>query len=126
MKVTKEQQLRKIIREALEEAMADEPIRMVPGDSFDAKTLSQQKSGQTKKPQREFRDTIVMSPTADSVLVGGKETHPDEVVEVYEEIAGQTMGYGDAAKLEGMLKKQVASGYVEIPISWSPSTGWKF
>ena len=125
MKVTKEQQLRKIIREALEEAMADEPIRMVPGDSFDAKTLSQQKPGQTK-PQREFRDTIVMSPTADSVLVGGKETHPDEVVEVYEDIAGQAMGYGDAAKLEAMLKKQVASGYVEIPISWSPSTGWKF
>ena len=119
MKITK-RQLRKIIKEV----MADEPIRMIPGDSFDAATLKSRRSKKTSSS--EFGDTIVMSPAGDSVLVGGQETSPDNVDVALEALSGQEMGYGDVAKLEALLKKQMESGYVEIPITWSPSTGWKF
>ena len=119
MKITKKQ-LRKIIKEV----MADEPIRMIPGDSLDAEMMKQRRSKKTASS--DFRDTIVMSPAGDSVLVGGQETSPDNVEGALEALSGQMLGYGDVAKLESLLKKQMASGYVEIPISWSPNTGWKF
>lgn len=119
MKITKKQ-LRRIIKEV----MADEPIRMIPGDSFDAEALKSRRSKKTSSS--EFRDTIVMSPAGDSVLVGGQEASPDNVDGALEALSGQAMGYGDLAKLESLLKKQMASGYVEIPISWSQSSGWKF
>ena len=119
MKITKSQ-LRRIIKEV----MADEPIRMIPGDSFDAEMMKQRRS--KKIAPSDFRDTIVMSPAGDSVLVGGQETSLDNVEDTLEALSGQTLGYGDVAKLEALLKKQMAAGYVEIPISWSPNTGWKF
>ena len=119
MKITRKQ-LRRIIKEV----MADEPIRMIPGDSFGAEALKSRRSKKTSSS--EFRDTIVMSPAGDSVLVGGQETSPDNVDGALEALSGQAMGYGDLAKLEALLKKQMASGYVEIPISWSQSSGWKF
>ena len=119
MKITK-RQLRRIIKEV----MADEPIRMIPGDSLDAEIMKQRRSKKTASS--DFRDTIVMSPAGDSVLVGGQETSPDDVEGTLEALSGQMLGYGDVAKLEALLKKQMAAGYVEIPISWSPNTGWRF
>lgn len=116
--------LKESIRRMIREAMTDEPIRMIPGDSFDAGVSKSRRSKKTSPS--EFRDTIVMSPAGDSVLVGGQETSPDNVDAALEVLSGQTMGYGDMAKLEALLKKQMASGYVEIPISWSQSSGWKF
>ena len=114
---------RKIL-EGLDEAMLDEPIRMVPGDSFDAEKMKPRRAKREAGP--EFKDTIVMSPAGDALLVGGQEVSPDDVDGTLEAMAGQTMGYGDVARLETLLKDQMADGYVEIPISWSPNTGWKF
>lgn len=105
----------------LDEAMADEPIRMIPGDSFGAQAPRSKKT-----PSAGFKDTIVLSPAGDSVLVAGQETDPDDIDGTLEALTGQTIGYGDLAKLEALLKKQMDKGYVEIPISWSPNTGWKF
>ena len=119
MRITR-RQLRRIIKEV----MADEPIRMIPGDSLDAEIMKQRRSKKTASS--DFRDTIVMSPAGDSVLVGGQETSPDDVEGTLEALSGQMLGYGDVAKLEALLKKQRAAGYVEIPISWSPNTGWRF
>ena len=113
-------QLRRIIKEAI----ADEPIRMIPGDSLDAEMMKQRRPKRAVGP--EFKDTIVMSPAGDALLVGSQEVSPDNVDGTLEAMAGQTMGYGDVARLENLLKKQMADGYVEIPISWSPNTGWKF
>ena len=116
--------LKESIRRMIRESMPDEPIRMIPGDSLDAEMMKQRRSKKTTSS--DFRDTIVMSPAGDSVLVGGQETSPDNVEGALEALSGQMLGYGDVAKLESLLKKQMASGYVEIPISWSPNTGWKF
>ena len=115
---------RKQIRKIIKEVAIDEPIRMIPGDSFDAPASKPRHSKKTSST--EFRDTIVMSPAGDSVLVGGQETSPDNVDVALEALSGQEMGYGDVAKLEALLKMQMEDGYVEIPVFWSSNTGWKF
>ena len=120
MKITK-QQLRRIIKEA----MADEPIRQIAGDSFPADVL---KARERSKPAPgAFKDTIVMSPTGDSVLVSGMETDVDHDLgaRLYE-LSGVMLPTELEDDLHSMIMKQMADGYVEIPISWSPNTGWKF
>jgi hypothetical protein len=121
MKITK-RQLRRIIRETIE---MGEPITLRPGSAFNQEDLRYQTPKKLSTPG-EFKDTIVMSPTGDSVLVGGEETGPDELdIRLYE-IMDQMLPPELESKLARMVMKQMADGYVEIPISWSPNTGWKF
>ena len=124
MKITK-RQLRRIIREA----MADEPIRMLPGDSFEAQpgTAGNKHLGRSQQTsKRGYKTTITLSPTGDSLLVSGGETELDFVPSALYIASGQKVpeALGDA--MIDKIEKQMASGYVEVPISWSPSTGWKF
>jgi len=124
MKITK-RQLRRIIREA----MADEPIRMLPGDSFEAQpgTAGNKHLGRSRQTsKRGYKTTITLSPTGDSLLVSGGETELDFVPSALYIASGQKVpeALGDA--MIDKIEKQMASGYVEVPISWSPSTGWKF
>ena len=120
MKITK-RQLRRIIKEA----MADEPIGMIPGDSFPAGTF---KSRRSKKPQPsgEFRDTIVMSPTGDTLLVGGQEVAFQNAVKELEILSGQPISAMTASDINAKLFKQMGEGYIELPISWSQNKGWRF
>ena len=120
MKITK-RQLRRIIREA----MIDEPIRMIPGDSFPADVV---RSSQPKRSQvsDEFKDTIVMSPTGDTLLVGGQEVALQNVVRELEIQTGQSIPIPTAGDINAKLFKQMGEGYVELPITWSPSAGWRF
>jgi hypothetical protein len=121
MKITK-RQLKRVIREAIE---MGEPITLRPGSAFNQEDLKYQAPKKRSTPG-EFKDTIVMSPTGDSVLVGGEETGPDELdIRLYE-IMDQQLPPELESKLARMVMKQMADGYVEIPISWSPNTGWKF
>ena len=121
MKITK-RQLRRIIRETIE---MGEPITLRPGSAFNQEDLGYQAPKKLSAPGA-FKDTIVMSPTGDSVLVGGEETGPDEIdIRLYE-IMDQMLPPELESKLARMVMKQMANGYVEIPISWSPDTGWKF
>ena len=116
MKITK-RQLRRIIREA----MADEPIRMIPGDSFPADALK----SRSRKSQHsgEFRDTIVMSPAGDTLLVGGQEVALQNAVKELEIQSGQPISAMQAGDINAKLLKQHGQGYVELPISWSPDAG---
>ena len=117
MKITK-RQLRRIIREA----MIDEPIRMIPGDSFPTNAFK------SKRPQAsgEFRDTIVMSPVGDTLLVGGQEVALQNVVKELEIQTGQPMSAMQAGDINAKLLRQYGQGHVELPISWSQNTGWRF
>ena len=121
VKVTK-RQLRRIIKETIK---MGEPITLRPGSAFNQEDLKYQAPKKRSTPG-DFKDTIVMSPTGDSVLVGGEETGPDELdIRLYE-IMDQQLPPELESKLARMVMKQMADGYVEIPISWSPNTGWKF
>lgn len=113
MRITK-RQLRRIIREA----MADEPIRMIPGDSFS----SPSRSGQLKSyAQMEddgsyYKDVIVMSPNGDSVLVDGNETYIQDVPQQLENMGFPMMGNDPdnlIFTLESMLEHD---GYVELEV----------
>ena len=120
MKITK-RQLRRIIREA----MVDEPLRMIPGDSLDAEML------RSRRPEKSqafggFRDTIVMSPAGDALLVGGQEVALQNAVKELEIQSGQPIPAMQAGEINAKLLRQYGQGYVEIPISWSPNAGWKF
>jgi len=42
------------------------------------------------------------------------------------ELTGQQLGTALDDKLMRMVMKQVADGYVEIPISYAPEQGWRF
>jgi len=124
MKITK-RQLRRIIIEAMD----DEPIRMIPGDSFEAQPAAAGnkylgRSQQTSK--RGYKTTITLSPTGDSLLVSGGETELDFVPSALYIASGQRVpgALGDA--MIDKIEKQMASGYVEIPVSWSPDAGWRF
>ena len=116
MKITK-RQLRRIIKEA----MADEPIQQIPGDHFS------RKSDYSKKTVgKSYSDVIVMSPAGDSVLVMGMEVDPSSISYELQVASGQKMPMSVAEKLRSELDRQLRSGYVEMPISWSPNTGWRF
>ena len=119
MKITN-RQLRRIIREA----MADEPIRMIPGDSFDAGTMKKHHTKRASGP--EFKDTIVMSPTGDTILVGGQEVALQNAAKELEIQSGQPISAMQAGDINAKLSRQYGQGYVELPISWSSSTGWQF
>ena len=114
MKITK-RQLRRIIREA----MVDEPIRMVPGDSFS----SSGRSGQLKSyAQMEddgsyYKDVIVMSPNADSVLIDGEEVYIENVPDHLEKM-GFPMKGNDPDNLIFALEEQHRDGYVELAIKY--------
>ena len=100
-------------------------LTLRPGSAFNQEDLKYQAPKKRSTPG-DFKDTIVMSPTGDSVLVGGEETGPDELdIRLYE-IMDQQLPPELESKLARMVMKQMADGYVEIPISWSPNTGWKF
>tara|TARA_Y100001963_G_C6694096_1_gene406107 strand:+ start:565 stop:942 length:378 start_codon:yes stop_codon:yes gene_type:complete len=120
MKISK-RQLRRIIREAIEQ---DETITMRPGDSFETQPSSVGRKQQTSK--RGYKTTITLSPTGDSLLVSGGEAELDFVPSALYIASGQKVpdAIGDA--VIDKIEKQMASGYVEVPISWSQSTGWKF
>ena len=119
MKITK-RQLRRIIKEAIEQ---DETITMARGDSFPHRTRAPKPASSQTGP---FKDTIVMSPNGDSVLVGGEETDVSMLdIRLYE-LTGQQLGTALDDKLMRMVMKQVADGYVEIPISYTPEQGWSF
>jgi hypothetical protein len=114
-------QLRRIIKEAI----ADEPIRQIAGDSFSPDVL---KARERSKPAPgAFKDTIIMSPTGDSVLVGGMETDVEyDLGARLHELSGVMLPTELEDDLHSMIMKQMADGYVEIPISWSPGAGWRF
>jgi len=73
-----------------------------------------------------YSSVIVMSPTGDSVLVGGQEVDPRSIAYELEVASGQSVPPDISNDLEKELTRQMRSGYVEIPVSWSPNTGWKF
>ena len=119
MKITKGQ-----LRALIHEAMADEPIRQIAGDSFPPEMLKTQK--RAKSTAGAFKDTIIMSPSGDALLVGGKETALQGVVRELEVQSGESIPARIAGDINAKLLKQMGEGYVEVPISWSPATGWKF
>ena len=121
MKITK-RQLRRIIKEA----MVDEPIRMVPGDSFSVSSSSGQRKPYTKSSADTYSDVIVMSPHGDSLLVGGSETYLENVVKELEVQTGQSIPVPTAGAINAELLKQMGQGYVELPISYTPKHGWRF
>jgi len=65
-----------------------------------------------------YSDVIVMSPTGDSVLVGGMEVAPSSIAYELEVASGQRVPTDIARDLESELMRQMSSGYVEIPISF--------
>ena len=68
---------------------------------------------------------IVMSPAGDSVLVDGQEVDPRSIAYELEVASGQNVSSAMARDLENKLMSQMRTGYVEMPVSWSPDTGWK-
>ena len=72
-----------------------------------------------------YRTVIVMSPTGDSVLIDGQEVDPRSIAYELEVASGQSVPSVMARDLENKLMSQMRTGYVEMPISWSPNTGWK-
>jgi hypothetical protein len=116
MKITK-RQLRRIIKEA----MKDEPIRMASGNSFSKAWPS----NVTQRGSSEYRDTIVMSPNADSVLVNGRETYVEDVPQELSIASGFPMSDTDADNLIFVLEDQMSDGYVELEVSYENGRwGW--
>ena len=72
-----------------------------------------------------YSTVIVMSPTGDSVLVDGREVDPRSIAYELEVASGQDVPPAMARDLENRLMSQMRTGYVEMPVSWSPDTGWK-
>ena len=72
-----------------------------------------------------YSTVIVMSPTGDSVLVDGQEVDPRSIAYELEVASGQSVPAAMARDLENKLMSQMRTGYVEMPVSWSPDTGWK-
>ena len=110
MKITK-RQLKRIIREAIK----DEPIRMASGDSF-----SRTSPGPIpwQKGSSEYRDTIVMSPNADSVLVNGAETYIEDVPQELSIASGFPMSDIDSDNLIFALEDQMSDGHVELGVAY--------
>ena len=71
-----------------------------------------------------YRTVIVMSPTGDSVLIDGQEVDPRSIAYELEVASGQDVPPAMARDLENRLMSQMRTGYVEMPVSWSPNTGW--
>ena len=116
MKITK-RQLRRIIKEA----MKDEPIRMAPGDSFSKAWPS----NVTQRGSSEYRDTIVMSPNADSVLVNGRETYVEDVPQELSIASGFPMEGNDPDNLIFALEEMMQDGYVELEVTYKNGHwGW--
>ena len=117
MKITK-RQLRRLIKEA----MKDEPIRMASGDSFSRAStgpIPQQKGSS------EYRDTIVMSPNGDSVLVNGTETYVEDVPQELSIASGFPMEGNDPDNLIFALEEMMQDGYVELEVSYENGHwGW--
>ena len=109
MKITKKQ-LRRIIKEVVD----DQPIRMRSGDSF-SKTWP---SHVTRKGSSEYKDTIVMSPNGDSLLVNGTETYVEEVPQELSIASGFPMNDTDSDNLIFALQDQMSDGYVELVVSY--------
>ncbi len=123
MKITK-RQLRKIIREA----MVDEPIRMAPGDSFEAQppTAGNKYLGRSQQTsKRGYKTTITLSPTGDSLLVSGGETELDFVPSALYIASGQRVPTAIGDAIVDKIEKQMRSGYVEVPISFENGK-WSF
>ena len=72
-----------------------------------------------------YSTVIVMSPAGDSVLVDGQEVDPRSIAYELEVASGQNVPAAMARDLENKLMSQMRTGYVEMPVSWSPDTGWK-
>jgi hypothetical protein len=124
MKITK-RQLRRIIKEA----MVDEPIRMVSGDSFFSdREANPHDSSMYGEPEDgyDYNDVIVMSPAGDALLVGGQEVELQNLVRELEVQTGQSIPVRTAGEINAKLFKQMGEGYVELPMSWSQDTGWVF
>tara|TARA_B100000131_G_C18078411_1_gene597278 strand:- start:1193 stop:1576 length:384 start_codon:yes stop_codon:yes gene_type:complete len=127
MKIT-ERQLRRIIREA----MSDEPIRQVAGDSFSStsRPLVPQDPNRpwgsySQTKDESFRDVIVMSPNGDSVLVDGMETHIQDVPRQLEAVSGFPMKGNDPDNLIFALEEMWRDGYVELAVSYENGQwGW--
>ena len=120
MKITKTQ-LRKIIREAIK----DEPIRQVPGDSFSSKSSKRPYGSYSKKSGSSYSDTITMSPNGDSVLVDGMETYITDVPQQLEIVSGFDMSDEEGDNLIDALDKQMDSGYVELSVEFKNGK-WSF
>ena len=100
MKITKKQ-LRRIIREAIDES---DPRR--PWGSY------------SQAASDSFRDTIIMSPNGDSVLVDGMETYTWDVPQQLEHVSGFPMSDIEGDSLVGALDKQMSNGYVELSVKY--------
>lgn len=65
-----------------------------------------------------YRDVIIMSPNADSVLVDGNEVMPDTVPEELEFASGWEMDASSADALIAEIEKQFRTGFVELTIEF--------
>ena len=123
MRITKNQ-LRRIIREALND---DTPIRTVSDEEF-AQTakdaMYKKRSGDrpwgsySQAADDSFRDTIIMSPNGDSVLVDGMETYIYDVPQQLELVSGFPMSDTDGDNLIFALEDQMSDGYVELSVNY--------
>ena len=101
MKITR-RQLRRIIREAINES---DPNR--PWGSY----------AKMKDDGSYFKDTITMSPNGDSVLVDGMETYITDVPRQLDGM-GFPMNDTDGDNLIFALEDQMDSGYVELTVTF--------
>ena len=113
MKITK-RQLKRIIRETISESrplVPQDPKR--PWGSY------------SQAGDDSFRDTIIMSPNGDSVLVDGMETYVWDVPQQLEHVSGFPMNDTDGDNLIFALEDQMADGYVELTVSYENGKwGW--
>ena len=123
MRITRHE-LRRIIREAIQ----DEPIRQIPGDSFSPKALkdlNRRFRDYSKKGVNSYKTVITMSPEGDSVIVDGIETYIDDVPQQLEILSGFPMKGNDADNLIFALEEMVQDGYVELSVSYEDGHwGW--
>ena len=121
MRITKGK-LRRIIREAI--------LREQSSDMFKWQTAFEDEPSEpsklaAKQGKDYYSDTIVMSPTGDSVLVNGEETYPQDVPNKLEVDTGFKMDPASAKGLVDELQKQFDSGYVELPVQFKQGK-WSF
>ena len=115
MRITK-RQLRRIIREALD----DERIVVVddfPPTGEVGGTHDRPWGTSARMRPNHYSDVIVMSPNGDSVLVDGLETYIDDVPQQLELRSGFPVDASFAEELLAKLDRQMQSRYVEISVT---------
>lgn len=73
-----------------------------------------------------LNELITLSPEHDSFLLQGRETYLQDVPRELERLADVGMPEDFKQDLLNALEFGMASGYVEITVTWSPEKGWNF